>query len=104
MSDDSAELLPRGHRAGAWEITELIGTGGWGTVYAARRATPPDGDTSTGGEEAVPDEEEAVPDEVALKFLPTAGLAPRQARGLVETARRETELSRRTRHPRLIRL
>ncbi|MFJ6987205.1 MULTISPECIES: serine/threonine-protein kinase [unclassified Streptomyces] len=111
MSDDSAELLPRGHRAGAWEITELIGTGGWGTVYAARRATPPDEDTGTGGEEAVPDgegavpdEEEAVPDEVALKFLPTAGLAPRQARGLVETARRETELSRRTRHPRLIRL
>jgi hypothetical protein len=41
---------------------------------------------------------------VALKFMPTAGLAPRQARGLVESARRESEFGRRTRHPRLVRL
>jgi serine/threonine-protein kinase len=41
---------------------------------------------------------------VALKFLPTAGLAPRQARALVETARRESEFGRRARHPRLIRM
>ncbi|MFF4787470.1 serine/threonine-protein kinase [Streptomyces griseorubiginosus] len=41
---------------------------------------------------------------VALKFMPTAGLAPRQARGLAESARRESEFGRRNRHPRLIRL
>ncbi|MFE6666903.1 protein kinase [Streptomyces sp. NPDC057697] len=44
------------------------------------------------------------PAEVALKFLPTAGLAPRQARKVAETARREVELARRAGHPRLIRL
>ncbi|GGQ99401.1 hypothetical protein Saso_15570 [Streptomyces asoensis] len=113
------EVVPRGYRVGEWEVTDLIGAGGWGTVYAARRADVPvddgrkadaDADTEAGagaGAGAGADAEagaEAVPDEVALKFLPTAGLAPRQARGLVETARRETELSRRTRHPRLIRL
>ncbi|MEU5077353.1 serine/threonine-protein kinase [Streptomyces asoensis] len=119
MSSGSVEVVPRGYRVGEWEVTDLIGAGGWGTVYAARRADVPvddgrkadaDADTEAGagaGAGAGADAEagaEAVPDEVALKFLPTAGLAPRQARGLVETARRETELSRRTRHPRLIRL
>ncbi len=43
-------------------------------------------------------------DEVALKFLPTAGLAPRQARDLVDSARREAELGRLVRHPRLVRM
>ncbi|MEU5089180.1 protein kinase [Streptomyces sp. NPDC021356] len=41
---------------------------------------------------------------VALKVLPTAGLAPRQARKVAETARRELELGRRAGHPRLIRV
>ncbi|MGW0942969.1 serine/threonine-protein kinase [Streptomyces sp. NPDC002623] len=112
MSSGSVEVVPRGYRVGEWEVTGLIGAGGWGTVYAARRAGDPDdggdggdgghgGDGNAGGAAA---HGETAPAEVALKFLPTAGLAPRQARGLVETARRETELSRRTRHPRLIRL
>ncbi|WP_230194493.1 serine/threonine-protein kinase [Streptomyces coriariae] len=109
------EMVPRGYRVGEWEVTGLIGAGGWGTVYAARRVDDPDGgddggyggDSGHGGDaneggSAAPGE--TTPSEVALKFLPTAGLAPRQARGLLETARRETELSRRTRHPRLIRL
>lgn len=154
------EVVPPGYRVGEWEVTGLIGAGGWGTVYAARRAEAPDGDGdddggggrrgsgrdgdvnrqadgdgdgdgsadgngnangnggvgrggevrggeghgSSGGGGGPDAPGETVPAEVALKFLPTAGLAPRQARGLVETARRETELSRRTRHPRLIRL
>ncbi|MFJ4783644.1 serine/threonine-protein kinase [Streptomyces sp. NPDC088794] len=103
MSSESAELVPRGYRVGEWEVTDLIGAGGWGTVYAARRADVPAGDAKVDdGSPAVP--RETPPKEVALKFLHTAGLAPRQARGLVETARREAELSRRTRHPRLIRL
>ncbi|MCQ9133119.1 serine/threonine-protein kinase [Streptomyces hilarionis] len=145
MSSGSVEVVPPGYRVGEWEVTGLIGAGGWGTVYAARRADPADGeddgdsdrvgdggadgeseddgsqdqdqspgrdqsqsrgegDGSRGGGQGPDALGEAVPAEVALKFLPTAGLAPRQARGLVETARRETELSRRTRHPRLIRL
>lgn len=90
MSGGSVEVVPRGYRVGDWEVAGLIGAGGWGTVYAGRSAGGPD---DAGG-----------PAEVALKFLPTAGLAPRQARGLVETARREAELGRRARHPRLIRV
>lgn len=118
MNSGSVEVVPRGYRVGEWEVTGLIGAGGWGTVYAARRADDPDAcpdgpdgpDGSDGGHgetakaAGAAAHAESAPSEVALKFLPTAGLAPRQARGLVETARRETELSRRTRHPRLIRL
>ncbi|PJE96734.1 serine/threonine protein kinase [Streptomyces carminius] len=90
MSGESVEVVPRGYRVGDWEVADLIGAGGWGTVYEGRSVGGADG---AGG-----------PVEVALKFLPTSGLAPRQARGMVETARRETELGRRARHPRLIRL
>lgn len=85
--------LPPGQRVGDWEVTEPIGTGGWATVYAGRPAGGhgDDGDDDTD-------------DVVALKILPTEGLAPRQARKVAETARREAELGRRARHPRLIRL
>ncbi|MFD9335464.1 serine/threonine-protein kinase [Streptomyces sp. NPDC060028] len=84
------ELPPRGYRVGGWEITGPIGAGGWGTVHAARLV----GDAARS----------AGPQDVALKFLPTAELAPRQARKVAETARREVELGRRAGHPRLIRL
>ncbi|MEU8758811.1 serine/threonine-protein kinase [Streptomyces sp. NPDC048659] len=82
------EPLPPGHRVGAWAVTEPIGSGGWATVYAARPAGPA-GDG---------------PEEVALKIMPTAGLAPRQARDVAEAAAREVALGRRAAHPRLIRL
>ncbi|MDQ0935404.1 serine/threonine protein kinase [Streptomyces turgidiscabies] len=111
MNSGSVEMIPRGYRVGEWEVTDLIGAGGWGTVYAARRADDPDAGGDANGSEdgsgsgtGSAGRGERAPTEVALKFLPTAGLAPRQARGLVETGRRETEISRRTRHPRLIRL
>lgn len=81
-------LLPNGHRAGEWVVGELIGAGGWSTVYSAR----PSGGAA--GTDRFP--------EVALKVMPTAGLAPRQARRIVESAQREVELGRRTGHPRLI--
>ncbi|WP_344356373.1 serine/threonine-protein kinase [Streptomyces gobitricini] len=126
-------MVPSGYRVGEWEVTEPIGAGGWGTVYAARyvggqgeagedggapgpRPGPRPGAGAEPGPEAEPGAgtgpgPEAEPGagpggaaEVALKFLPTAGLAPRQARGLMETARREIELGRRAQHPRLIRL
>jgi serine/threonine-protein kinase len=41
---------------------------------------------------------------VALKFLPTSGLAPRQAERLAETARREIGFGSRAPHPRLMTL
>ncbi|WP_395297585.1 serine/threonine-protein kinase [Kitasatospora hibisci] len=91
------ELLPAGHRIGDWIVTEPIGEGGWATVYAARRAedtTRADGSDNTAG----------VDDTVALKVLPTAGLAPRQARQVADAARREAELARTAPHPRLVRL
>ncbi|MDT0447901.1 serine/threonine-protein kinase [Streptomyces hesseae] len=84
--------LPPGQRVGDWEVTEPIGTGGWATVYAGRPAGGQGGETDD------------VDGDVALKILPTEGLAPRQARKVAETARREVELGRRARHPRLIRL
>ncbi len=80
---DGMEPLPPGHRVGRWEVTAPIADGGWSTVYAGR---------SAGGED------------VALKFLLTEGLTPRQARKVADTARREVEFGRRNRHPRLIRL
>ncbi|MFJ7194781.1 MULTISPECIES: serine/threonine-protein kinase [unclassified Streptomyces] len=84
---DRTEPLPHGYRIGGWEVTGPIASGGWATVYAGRPADPAKG-----------------PAEVALKILPTSGLAPRQARKVAETARREVELDRRAGHPRLIRL
>ncbi|PCG85231.1 serine/threonine protein kinase [Streptomyces sp. WZ.A104] len=99
------ELLPQGYRVGSWEIGEPIGAGGWATVYAGRPArgrtgsadrTPLSPGQDGGGASAG--------GEVALKVMPTAGLAPRQARGVAEAARREVGLARRTGHPRLVRL
>ncbi|MFJ6792863.1 serine/threonine-protein kinase [Streptomyces sp. NPDC091268] len=84
------ELPVPGYRVGDWEVTGPIGSGGWGTVHAARPVPGADGAAGF--------------PEVALKFLPTADLAPRQARKVAETARREVELGRRAGHPRLIRL
>ncbi|WP_329193206.1 MULTISPECIES: serine/threonine-protein kinase [unclassified Streptomyces] len=85
---DCTQLLAPGYRVGSWEVTEPIAAGGWGTVYAGR---------AVGGDRPAQEV-------VALKFLPTSGLAPRQARNVVDTARREVELGRRAGHPRLIRL
>ncbi|MET9921669.1 serine/threonine-protein kinase [Streptomyces sp. NPDC006435] len=93
---DHTEPLPRGYRVGRWEVTGPIASGGWATVYAGRSVEGP-------AEKPI-DEPADEPVEVALKFLPTAGLAPRQARKVAETARREVELGHRAGHPGLIRL
>ncbi|MGC5533961.1 serine/threonine-protein kinase [Streptomyces sp. SR-10] len=82
---DGTELLPPGSRVGDWVVTGPIGAGGWSTVYAARPAGSRPGRAR-----------------VALKVMPTAGLAPLQARRVVESARREVELGRGAGHPRLI--
>ncbi|NJP79693.1 serine/threonine protein kinase [Streptomyces sp. AA8] len=87
---------------GDWEVTERIGAGGWATVYEGRSAG--DGGPSPHSGRAAGRPGHGVPRGVALKVLPTAGLAPRQARKAAETARREVEFGRRSSHPRLIRL
>ncbi|MEU6944564.1 serine/threonine-protein kinase [Streptomyces sp. NPDC046316] len=95
---DRTDVLPPGHRVGGWVVSRLIGSGGWSTVYAARRAEGrPD---RTGGSSAAA--RPSGPTEVALKIMPTDGLAPRQARRIMESARREVELGSRVGHPRLI--
>ncbi|MET9319608.1 serine/threonine-protein kinase [Streptomyces sp. NPDC003038] len=81
--------VPAGYRVGDWEVTEPIAEGSWGSVYAARHRGP-----AGAGR----------PAEAALKFLSTAGLAPRQARQLAETAQREVAFSREASHPHLIRV
>ncbi|WCD98937.1 protein kinase [Streptomyces sp. HUAS 31] len=90
MSAESsyAVRVPRGYRVGVWEVVEPIASGAFGSVYAARRAEPAEG----------------LPAEAALKFLPTGTQTPRQLRHLRELAERETELLRRLRRPRLIRM
>ncbi|MER6318057.1 serine/threonine-protein kinase [Streptomyces sp. NPDC001581] len=94
---ERGDLLPPGYRVRDWTITEVIGAGGWSTVYAARPAEGhPD---RTGG---APEGRPGGPADVALKIMPTAGFAPRPARRIVESARREVELGRRACHPRLI--
>ncbi|MFF2040658.1 serine/threonine-protein kinase [Kitasatospora sp. NPDC058170] len=94
LRGDGEEVLPPGHRVGGWTVTGPIGEGGWATVYAARRT----------GDAAGPEHPGGVDGTVALKVLPTAALAPRQARHVAEAARREAELARTAPHPRLVRL
>ncbi|MFD8593128.1 serine/threonine-protein kinase [Streptomyces sp. NPDC059637] len=83
---DWSEPLPRGYRVGSWIVDEPIGAGGWATVYAGRPAGAERDDGTA----------------VALKVMPTAGLAPRQARRVAEAAHREVVLGRTARHPRLV--
>ncbi|RPE36352.1 serine/threonine-protein kinase [Kitasatospora cineracea] len=102
FGEDREDLLPPGHRVGGWTVTGPIGEGGWATVYAARRTGAADGSDGSDGSDGAAGAD--ADDTVALKVLPTAGLAPRQARRVAETARREAELARTAPHPRLVRL
>ncbi|MGC9535328.1 serine/threonine-protein kinase [Streptomyces sp. UG1] len=83
-----AVQVPAGYRVGRWEVREPIASGGFGTVYAARAAS---GDA-------------ALPQSVALKFLPTGTHTPRQLAHLRDLAEREVDLLKRLRAPRLIRM
>jgi serine/threonine protein kinase len=85
-----AAPVPIGYRVGPWQVTEPIATGSWGSVYAARRTAP-----GQGGDDD--------PAEVALKFLPVGGLAPRQQANLRQVAAREVARLARAGHPRLVR-
>ncbi|MGW7328145.1 serine/threonine-protein kinase [Streptomyces sp. NPDC054840] len=83
-----ALTVPAGYRVGPWVVGHLLGAGAFGSVYAALRAAP----------------EPGLPGRAALKVLPTGTRTPRQLRHLSELAERETEVLRRVRTPRLIRL
>lgn len=83
-----ALTIPPGYRVGPWIAGRLLGAGAFGSVYAALRAVP----------------EHGQPGRAALKVLPTGTRTPRQLRHLSELADRETEVLRRVRTPRLIRM
>ncbi|WP_416974602.1 serine/threonine-protein kinase [Streptomyces sp. 4F14] len=88
-------LVPKGYRAGDWEVREPLASGAFATVYAGRRAPDASGP---------PDGSPGLPRHVALKFLPTGTRTPRQLHHLRELADREVELLSRLRAPRLIRM
>lgn len=89
MSDGAyAVEVPKGYRVGPWTVREPLASGAFGSVYAARRAAPAEGQPRT----------------AALKFLPTGLRTPRQLSHLRELAEREVELLSRLRSPRLIRM
>ncbi|MEV3991805.1 serine/threonine-protein kinase [Streptomyces sp. NPDC049837] len=76
--------LPEGYRIADWAVTALLGSGSWGTVYAAERA---------GG----------APDQVAVKLLRTDLLTPGQRASMEELIRQEVRFSSEAKHPNLIR-
>lgn len=87
MTEDAHPLpvtVPAGYRVDRWLVGQLLGDGGWGSVYSGEPADPED-------------------EPVALKFLPPARLAPAQRSLLGEIVDRETEFSQLADHANLIR-
>ncbi|NEC85118.1 serine/threonine-protein kinase [Streptomyces sp. SID12501] len=76
-----------GYRIGEWRITGLIGSGSWGSVYAAEKAV----DSAAGGAA------------VAIKLLRTDLLTPGQRASMEELARKEARFSTEADHPHLVR-
>ncbi|MER6994557.1 protein kinase [Streptomyces sp. NPDC000410] len=83
-----AVTVPEGYRVGPWIVGAPLGSGAFGSVYAARIAVPAPG----------------LPARAALKFLSTGTHTPRQLRHLRELAEREVGVLRKLRSPRLIRM
>ncbi|MFI6768318.1 serine/threonine-protein kinase [Streptomyces sp. NPDC050355] len=80
--------VPPGYRIGRWEVGELLASGSFAAVYAARATDTTDG----------------LPAHAALKFLPTGTRTPRQLSHLRELARRELDVYRKLQRPRIIRM
>jgi serine/threonine protein kinase len=83
-------VVPEGYVVSRWRVGAPIGAGSWGSVYEARLAA------GTG--------QAPWPERAAVKFLPTGTVTQRRLAHLADMARREQEVHRRLRHPRLIRL
>ncbi|WP_343233715.1 protein kinase [Streptomyces sp. CS147] len=77
--------VPRGYRIGAWEVDAPLASGAFTTVYAAHRT-------------------HGTPRTAALKIWPTHTRTPHRPDPLHGLIRREVELLRHLRSPRLIRL
>ncbi|GAB3276327.1 serine/threonine-protein kinase [Kineosporia babensis] len=77
--------VPNGYRVGPWRVVSPIAAGQWGSVYAAESVS------------------EAAEPAVALKFLPTGTLTPRQLGHLAQMANREVDGHQQLSHPHLIR-
>ncbi|MGW0568140.1 protein kinase domain-containing protein [Streptomyces tauricus] len=76
-----------GYRIADWEITGLIGSGSWGSVYAAEKVV----DSAAGGSA------------VAIKLLRTDLLTPGQRASMEELAHKEAQFSTEADHPHLVR-
>ncbi|MER7901390.1 protein kinase family protein [Streptomyces sp. NPDC096046] len=74
--------LPEGFRMDGWELGPVIGSGGWGTVYEARKV------------------DDGTP--AAVKVLPTGALGPGQRAALGELVAREVRFSAEADHPHLV--
>ncbi|MGW7362864.1 protein kinase domain-containing protein [Streptomyces sp. NPDC054841] len=72
-----------GYRVGPWTVTEPVGAGSWGSVYAAERTA--DGHPA------------------AIKFLRTDLLTPGQRTSMDELVRREVRFALEADHPHLVR-
>jgi serine/threonine-protein kinase len=86
VDTDWAVRVPTGYRVGAWQVTEPIATGSFGSTYAGRRV---DG-RAPGGPTA------------ALKFIPVGTLGFAQFRQALQLAQREVRFSATTAHERLV--
>ena len=91
---DHPVQVPAGYRVGLWEVVAPIDSGSWGTVYEAVASDGLLARSHSVGEERTT---------VALKFLPSGTLTPRQHVALAEMVQREIRFSQFAEHPRLIR-
>ncbi len=116
-----AVSVPRGYRVDTWRVVEPVASGSWGSVYRGELAAP-DGPVAeasvavagtdaqetpaASGASRAPDTPDTagLPTQAALKFIPTGTLSVRQLAHVKAMVTRETELHRRLRHPRLVRL
>lgn len=87
MSRGWSVVVPEGYAVSRWQVGTPIATGSWGSVYEAWPGGPGTG-----------------PAPAAVKFIPTGTVTQRQLAHLADMARREREVYRRLRHPRLVQL
>ncbi|MFF2660572.1 serine/threonine-protein kinase [Kitasatospora sp. NPDC058032] len=100
--------VPPGYPVAGYRVGELIGVGGWGSVYAARREGPGSGGGPGGGSGETCGGGSGGPSgsgpcEAAVKFLHPGRLSPGQRDTMLQLAHSELRFSRSADHPHLIR-